>query len=168
MNLALHFALPLLLEHHAAAPVARISLIDEYEKRLLASGAPMLDVPVTHRFTPGLYIREATAKVGVIYTTRQHKTEHPFVLSKGCVSVFHDDGSVRRLRAPYTGITPIGARRLILVHEEAVWTTFHPTTETNVEKLEQLLVEPYPAHAAQRHCLQPDATPRVIEATPDL
>lgn len=141
-----------------------LSRIDRFEIGVLDSGAPMVDLPTRHIFTPGLYLREVTLSVGVIYTTRTHKTEHPFVLSKGEVSVFHDDGTVRRLKAPHTGITKPGARRAILVHEEAVWTTFHPTTETDLEKLEELLVEPRPAHAATRHCLQPDATKRTIPA----
>ncbi len=157
--------LPLLVDHlPPGGAVARPSRIDQFEISVIESGAPMLDLPTTHRFTPGLYIREVTLSVGVIYTTRTHKTEHPFVLSQGVVSVFHDDGSVRRLKAPHTGITPPGARRAILVHEAAVWTTFHPTTETDLEKLEQLLVEPRPAHAATRHCLQPNATQPTIPA----
>jgi hypothetical protein len=141
---------------------ANISRIDEFEKSLLASGAPMVELPTTHRFTPGLYIREVTLKAGVIYTTRTHKTEHPFVISSGRVTVFHEDGSRRELRAPHTGITPVGARRVILTLEDTVWTTFHPTQETNLDKLEELLVEPRPEHQRERHCLQPDATQRTI------
>ena len=144
--------------------VANPNKIDDFEVAVLASGVPLLDVPTTHRFTPGLYIREVAMKAGVIYTTRTHKLEHPFVMSSGSVSVYHGDGSVRHLKAPLTGVTPAGARRVIVVHEDAIWTTFHVTSETNIEKLEELLVEPRPQHADKRHSLTPDATPKAIPA----
>lgn len=133
------------------------NLITEYEKRLIAQGTPLVDLPTIHRHTPGLYIREVKMKAGVIYTTRIHKTTHPFVVSSGRVTVFHADGSAREIRAPHTGITKPGAQRAILCHEDCIWTTFHPnpTGEENIEQLEAMLVEPWAEHLRDNHSRQP-------------
>lgn len=96
---------------------------------------------VTHRFTPGLYIREILMPTGSILTSKIHKTEHPYVISKGKVSVWTEkEGSVK-LEAPHTGITKPGTRRLLYVNEDTIWTTFHPTNETDVSKIEEQIIE---------------------------
>lgn len=129
-------------------------LIDNVEKKLLGAGVELLDLPTCHRFTPGLYLREVELKKGSVWTTRQHKTEHPFVMLTGRVSVY-SNGTVQQIVAPYLGITKPGTRRIIVVHEDAVWVTFHPTAETDLEKIEESLVEPWPVHLSSRHSLQP-------------
>lgn len=104
---------------------------------------PRCEFTVVHRFTPGLYIREIFMRKGSIVASKIHKTEHPFVISKGDVSVWSDETGVERLAAPYTGITKPGTRRALMMHEDTIWTTFHPTKETDLEKLEAELIEPH-------------------------
>lgn len=152
---ALFIALPLLLEHLPLPVAALPGRIDRFEQAVLQTGVPLAELPVVHRFTPGLYVREVTLRKGVIYTSREHLTQHPFVISAGEVTVFHDDGSKRRLKAPHTGITEARTRRAILVHEDCVWTTFHATQETDLEKIEAETVAPRASHLRDRHCLQP-------------
>jgi hypothetical protein len=94
-----------------------------------------VDAPVTHRFTPGLYIREIFIPANTLLTSRIHLTEHPFVVSAGDISVWTKEGGTMRLRAPYCGITRPGTRRILFAHEDTIWTTFHPTTETDPEKI---------------------------------
>jgi len=88
----------------------------------------VVDLPLTHRWTPGLYIRELRAPAGVLATTYIHRHEHPFVCSQGEVSVW-DGERVVRVRAPFTGITKAGTRRVCFVHEACVWTNFIPMAE---------------------------------------
>jgi hypothetical protein len=95
--------------------------------------------PVVHRFTPGLYVRELTVPAGMYVITKVHHTEHPYVISKGRIRVWTEAGGVVELAAPYCGITKPGTIRLALTMEETVWTTFHPTTETDIEVLEREL-----------------------------
>jgi len=101
--------------------------------------------PVVHRFTPGMYIREITMPKGVIGTSKIHKTTHPFVISKGCVSVWSKETGVVTMRAPFTGVTTPGTRRILYMHEETVWTTFHPnpTNETDLAKVEDFIIQKY-------------------------
>jgi len=89
------------------------------------------DCPVTHRFTPGLYIRQIHMPARSLVMSRLHKTEHPYTISKGDVSVWTPQHGVQRLRAPHTGITTPGTQRILFMHEDTIWTTYHATTETD-------------------------------------
>ncbi len=102
---------------------------------------PPVDLPVTHRFTPGLYIREIFMPKGSLVISKIHKTEHPYVVSKGSANVWTEEG-VQRISAPFTGITKPGTRRVLLITEDCIWTTFHPTVETDVDAIERAIIEP--------------------------
>lgn len=116
----------------------RIDLME----RQLAQMQPV-ECHVTHRWTPGLYIREIFMPAGSVVTSKIHKTAHPFVISQGRVSVFSTHEPTVELCAPHTGITTPGTRRAILVHEDTIWTTFHPTDKTTVEEVEADIIHRY-------------------------
>jgi len=80
-----------------------------------------------HKFTEGMYIREIHVPAGSIFTSITHKTQHPFVISKGVCDICNEIGDVTRYSAPHTGITEPGTRRVFLVHSDLVLTTFHAT-----------------------------------------
>lgn len=115
---------------------SRDERIDELELAIIQH-PNIIDLPVTHRFTPGMYSRELRSPAGVLATTYIHKHEHQFVLISGEVSVLEGLSETgKRIRAPFHGITPAGTRRVVYVHEDAIWTTFHPTECTDVESVE--------------------------------
>lgn len=123
--------------------------IDQIELAMLAH--PALYCPVTHTFTPGLYAREIRMPAGALVTSRIHKTEHPFVVSKGRVTVYTEDGRVE-IEAPYTGITKPGTRRVLMIHEDTIWTTFHVTNETDVAVIEDQIIDKHTEHLdGRRH-----------------
>lgn len=116
------------------------ALLDELEVAM--AKLPQVDLEVVHRFTPGLYIREIQIPAGTLLTSMVHKTEHPFVLSAGTIMVTSDtEGSVV-YEAPYTGITVPNTRRALKALTDVVWTTFHVTDETDVDKIGQQILEP--------------------------
>jgi hypothetical protein len=128
----------------------------------IVTNLPAVDCPITHRFTPGLYIREMFAPAGSLITSKIHRTQHPFVLSAGRISVWTEEGGWVELCAPYTGITEPGTRRVAYVHEDAVWTTFHPTDKTDPAEIEAEIIEPRADHLIglkQPPALPPGATP---------
>lgn len=86
--------------------------------------------------TPGIYIRSLTMPAGALIFSKVHIQEHPYVISKGVVSVY-DGKSVKTFNAPHMGITPAGTKRLLLVHEETTWTTFHPTESDDIEEMDK-------------------------------
>jgi hypothetical protein len=102
--------------------------------------APQAECPIRNHFAPGVYAREMTVPAGVIATGAVHKTEHLSILSAGHCWLTTEDG-VQELRAPYTCVSKPGAKRAIYAVTECVFTTIHPTTETDIEKLCEQLTE---------------------------
>lgn len=85
--------------------------------------------PTTHRFTPGMYIREIFMPAGSLLTSEIHLTEHPFVISYGQITVWNPHTGTELFQAPHTGITLPGTRRILFCHTDVIWTTFHALTK---------------------------------------
>lgn len=115
---------------------ARIDFVQHHLAKL-----PPVEIPIENRFTPGLYSRTARAPRGAAVVTRVHKTEHQFVISKGAVLVWAEGEPWHKVCAPYIGTTKPGARRVLIILEDCVWTTFHPTTTTDQDQLQSELTE---------------------------
>jgi len=119
--------------------------IDALEAAMLSGAAPAVDLPLVHRWTPGLYIREIFMPAGTLLTSKIHKTEHPYVVTKGRVSVYIPGVGVEELAAGHFGITKPGTRRVLYIHEDTTWITFHPNAddEGDLAVIEQRLIEPH-------------------------
>jgi hypothetical protein len=57
--------------------------------------------------------------------------------------VFSENDGLQMIEAPFTGITKPGTRRVLLIVEDTIWTTFHPTQETDLAKIEADIIEPH-------------------------
>lgn len=116
---------------------------DKLEASIVESGCPKAVCPITHRFTPGLYIREIFIPAGTLLTSMEHRFEHPFVVSLGRVKVSSGtEGSVV-YEAPHTGITQPGTRRAMYAETDVIWTTFHVTDLTDVEAIGESILMPH-------------------------
>jgi hypothetical protein len=113
--------------------------ITSVEKRIQATGVAFdrhdEGTEPTHMFTPGLYTRQLFMPKGLIVISRIHMFEHPFVISKGDVSVYDGDRIIR-VTAPYQGVTKPGTKRILYTHEDTIWTTFHVTDKTSLEEVD--------------------------------
>ena len=107
--------------------------IDEFEA--VIANAVAVDCPLKHVFTPGLYLRTVFVPAGTWLTSKIHKTEHPFIISKGRAKVLIDNEAVE-LEAPYQGVTKVGTRRVVYVMEDMVWTTIHANEDDCQDLLE--------------------------------
>jgi len=114
---------------------SRDEVIDVVEN--IIAHQPQVECPVIHRFTKGMYIREAFVPANTLLTSKTHKDEHPHVLSQGTITMWDGEGGQITVSAPYTGITKANARRVVLVHEDCIFTTFHVTDKTTVEEAEK-------------------------------
>lgn len=119
--------------------------MDRLEEMMLESEL-LTDLPIEHRFTPGLYSRTVFAPADTLATTYTHKQDHQFVLIDGEVTVIAGlDGYVEnnRIKGPFHGVTRAGTRRIVYVHEPAIWVSFHPnpTDERDIDKVEELLFD---------------------------
>ncbi len=100
-------------------------------------------IPKNGMLDSGMYVREVFLPAGAIYTTQIHRTEHPFVMSKGVARVWTPGEGWKEITGPFTGVTKAATRRVINVIEPVVWTTFHATNETNHDRLMETLVLPH-------------------------
>jgi hypothetical protein len=98
--------------------------IDLLEAEILLNHEPVV-CPIRHLFTRGMYIREMSAPAGALITSKIHKTEHPFTISKGSIRIRQESGEWVTLTAPFTGVTKPGTRRVAIVLEDCIWTTYH-------------------------------------------
>lgn len=102
------------------------------------------ECPLIHRFTPGLYIREILMPKDTLLTSLKHLTTHPFFIMKGDISVWYHDAPVQRYKAPYTGITHAGTRRLLYAHEDTIWTTVHITDLQDPDEIAKSITDTNP------------------------
>jgi hypothetical protein len=118
-------------------------------EQVMARSNPVAPPPLEHRFTHdsdgnvNLYSRTIFMPKGLLCTSKIHKTEHQYVVSKGVLKVWSEEMGWELIRAPFIGITKPGARRALHIIEDTVWTTFHPTTLTDLKEIEAALIEPH-------------------------
>lgn len=101
---------------------------------------PQVDCPVRHYFAPGMAAREMTIPAGVVITGAVHRHEHLCTVSKGRIIVSTDEG-MKELEAPCTIVSKPGAKRVGYAIEETVWTTYHATDTTDIDKLIEEITE---------------------------
>jgi len=113
-------------------------LVDRLESEV--ESMPQADCPVRNIFAPGIYAREMTIPAGVVATGAVHKTEHLTIISAGRLIITSGD-DVKEVSAPHIFVSKPGAKRAVYAIEDTVLTTIHPTDETDIDKLVELLTE---------------------------
>jgi hypothetical protein len=103
---------------------------------------PQAEFVTNHYFAPGVYARELYIPKGHALTGKIHRTEHLNIVSVGRIAVVTEEGKRFVIEAPYTFVSKPGTKRAGFALEDTVWTTIHPTTETNLDKLEDELIAP--------------------------
>jgi hypothetical protein len=96
------------------------------------------ELELSHSCKDGVYYRTVFLPKGMLLTGKTHNFDHMSLLSKGEVSIFTKDGLEHR-KATSAWHSKAGTKRLILVHEDSIWTTSHITNETDLSILESLL-----------------------------
>lgn len=105
---------------------------------MLFSGQ-VLELPVKHHFSRGVYARELFIPKGTVLVGKIHKYSQINIVSKGDISVLTEDG-VKRVKAGDTIVSSPGIKRAGFAHEDTIWTTIHGTHETDLERLEDELI----------------------------
>lgn len=113
----------------------QIALIVEHMK-----GMEQTECPVTHRFAPGVYLREIEMPADTIVIGKIHKTKHFNLLVRGSCLIVHGDGSREELHAPFVFVSEAGVQKVLYITEDMVWQTIHPTNETDLVLLEEELI----------------------------
>ena len=107
----------------------------------LSESPDQIDVPVQHHFAPGVYMRQMDAAGGTLVVSKMHRTEHMNILLKGSLTVATEDG-IQLMTAPCVLKSMPGTKRIGYFHEDSSWITIHPTSDTDLEKIEQQVIVP--------------------------
>ena len=103
------------------------------------SAIPGTELPLYHHFGAGLYARELHIPAGLITVGKLHKYPCLNILAQGERSTLIGD-EIKRIKAPYIYVSEAGTKRVSYTHQDAVWITVHATDETDVDRLEDMLV----------------------------
>lgn len=113
--------------------------IDRLEARMRQM--PAVSIPVENTFGPGFYARTIRIKAGTTLVGKVHATEHVFIISEGSIALATEDGE-RVVHAPYQAIARPGLKRVGHAITDVVCTNVHITDETDLAKLEAMLIAP--------------------------
>ena len=84
---------------------AKVFELEEAMKREF----PLIDVPVTHYFSHGVYGRRMDIKKGTVLTGKIHKFSQLNILMSGDVSVL-TEGGVMRVQSPFAFVARLRAQ----------------------------------------------------------
>jgi hypothetical protein len=101
---------------------------------------PQVDCQTKHYFGPNLYIREVTMPAGTVVIGKPHRKEHMCVMLQGRMIVVAGDGTKQELVAPLTFVGAAG-RKVAYILETTVFQNILATDETDIEVLENMLVD---------------------------
>jgi hypothetical protein len=107
------------------------------------SARPQVDCPVQHFFGPSIYIREVVMPAGTVVVGKYHKHDHLCNMVEGRMIVVGEDGEQREVAAPAVFMAKKG-RKTAYILETVRFQNIYSTDETDVEKLEHMLVENSP------------------------
>lgn len=102
---------------------------------------PQVEIPIFHHFAPNIYMRQMEVVAGTLMVTKMHKTEHFLIVLKGSATILDSNG-LMHVQAPQIIKTQIGTKRVIYFHEDSTWLTTHPTSETDLNLIEDRLIVP--------------------------
>lgn len=119
---------------HAQAVQAVTDYIDE--------NCVQLDIPVTHLFSPGVYLREITMPAGASCVGHRHKHRH-FNIALTGRAVVTIDGVSTEIVAPFRFESAPGAQKMFQVIEDLRWLTIHenPTNTHNIVEIERMIFD---------------------------
>ena len=102
---------------------------------------PQIEIPIFHHFAPNIYMRQMEVVAGTLMVTKMHKTEHFLIVLKGSATIL-DSSGLMHVQAPQIIKTQKGTKRVIYFHEDSAWLTTHPTSETDLNLIEDQLIVP--------------------------
>lgn len=116
----------------------KLEKVDELEAKLLE--LPQIDAKVYNHFGPGLYVRELHIPAGSFIIGHSHKSEQLNILLSGECILLPPGGESIRLKAPYMFNGKPG-RKMAYAITDVIWQNIHATDETDLDKLEDMLIE---------------------------
>lgn len=123
----------------------RSMILDAEAKMVAAPGTTLGDneerCPLKHTFSDGVYVRQMTIRKGTPIIGKIHKHECTNIILSGDITVVSEEG-MKRIKAPYTFVSPPGVKRIGYAHEDTVWINVHsnPDNETDLAQIEERVI----------------------------
>lgn len=115
--------------------------IRDLEKELLKLDP--VECPVEHDFADGVYIRKTRMPKGTFAIGKRHRYRTYNILLEGEITVYQGEHvPVKRIKAPACFVSDAGVKKMAFFHEDTVWINVHPTTETDLVKIEDQFIIP--------------------------
>lgn len=102
---------------------------------------PQAELVTEHFFVPGMYCRKVFRPAGTLIVGKVHKAPHFFMCAMGEIEVRSEHG-IHRMKAGDVIECAPGTKRATLAITDAVGITIHKTDETDLDKIEEELIEP--------------------------
>lgn len=102
---------------------------------------PQVELETFHHFADGMYCRVLPRVAGTVIVGRVHRKEHFYIVTKGKVSVYSGD-SQTVYEAGSVIVSKPGTQRAVLALEDSICMTVHRTDNTDLERIEEELIEP--------------------------
>jgi len=109
------------------------------EEFLKIKGTWDIDPQVKHNFSDGLYAKEMSLPKGYIAYSHSHVYSHLSILAKGRVIVKTDDYN-KEYYAPACINIEANTNHQIEALEDVVWFCIHATEETDINKIDEVLI----------------------------
>lgn len=114
------------------------SKIDKLES--LMRTMEQAECPVSHIYAPGLYVRKLSMKAGTVAIGHFQKFYHLNIFLKGKVLMVKDDGIKEIMTAPQI-FTGKPGRKVGMILEDVEWLNIYPTSEQDVDTLEDTIFD---------------------------
>lgn len=117
------------------------STIVALESSMLVSDDRIEPPEVRHIFAPGVYCRQMLIPAGVTIVGKIHRHAHVNMISIGRIAVVTEFGQ-EIIEGPKTWVSEPGTKRAVTALTDTIWTTVHPTDETDLAKIEEHVIAP--------------------------
>jgi len=103
---------------------------------------PQVELPTEHYFSDsGMYCRKVFRPAGTLIVGKVHKQHHLFICAMGEIAVWTESG-VRHMREGDVVESKPGTKRVTLALTDAIGITVHRTEKTDLDEIENELIEP--------------------------
>ena len=115
-----------------------MNVISELHKKM--EGCFEIDLGIIHNFSDGLYAKQMFVPKGYFVGQHAHTFSHLSILAKGSVIV-RTDTTEQHYTAPACLEIKAGINHAIEALEDTVWFCIHATDETDLTKIDNILIE---------------------------
>lgn len=99
-----------------------------------------LNINTLHHFSDGLYAKEIFLAADCFAVQHQHTYDHLSILAKGKVKVLFEGDLSKEYTAPACINIIKGVNHAVYAIEDSVWYCVHATSETDVDKIDEVLI----------------------------